>query len=198
MKASAALLMLGFAACAACAHQAPNLPPARADNVELAELAAEDQKVRSGGDVDRGPGIRTDDERRTRVMELIAAGAVVTPRDKFNAGLVLQHTGLTFCDGVLKSQSAENYLLAHHYFESALAAGLEAARGLSAMAIDRYLSFTKGIQKYGTNLVFNQETGKDEWVPIDRNTTDAERARYGIAPLATLLAQHPEHRPKGR
>lgn len=164
----------------------------RPDHVALAELAAEDQKVRSGGGVERGPGIQTDDERRARVMELIAAGAVVTPRDKFNAGLVLQHTGLTFCDGALKSVSAENYLLAHHFFEAALAAGLEPARGLSAMAIDRYLSFTKGIQKYGTNLLFDEDTGRDEWVPIDRNTTDAERARYGIAPLATLLARHPE------
>ena len=192
------LVLVGLALAAGCARQSLDVAPARPDHVELAELAAEDQKVRSGGGVDHGPGIRTDDERRARVMELIAAGAVVTPRDKFNAGLVLQHTGLTFCDGELKSVSAENYLLAHHYFEAALAAGLEPARGLSAMAIDRYLSFTKGIQKYGTNLLFNEETGKEEWVPIDRNTTDAERARYGIAPLATLLARHPERRQKDK
>jgi len=140
--------------------------------------------------------VRTDDERRARVIELIAAGAVVTPRDKFNAGLVLQHTGLTFCDGELKSVSPENYLLAHRYFEAALAAGVEDARGLSATAIDRYLSFTKGVQKYGTNLVINQKTGKSEWVPIDRGTTDAERARYGVAPLATLLARYPEQKIK--
>jgi hypothetical protein len=129
---------------------------------------------------------------------LIASGAVVTPRDKFNAALVLQHTELTFCDGALKSVNPENYLLAHHYFESALAGGVEDARALSAMAIDRYLSFTTGMQKYGTNLVRNQETGQDEWVPIDRSTTDAERAKYGIAPLAKLLAAHPEQKPRKR
>lgn len=197
MKTSA-VMMLGVALLAGCARQSPHVTPAQPDHVELAELAAEDQKVRSGDGVDRGPGIRTDDERRARVMELIAAGAVVTPRDKFNAGLVLQHTGLTFCDGALKSVSVENYLLAHHYFEAALAAGMEPARGLSAMAIDRYLSFTKGTQKYGTNLLFNEETGQEEWVPIDRATTDAERARYGIAPLATLLARHPEGKQKDK
>lgn len=66
------------------------------------------------------------------------------------------------------------------------------------MAIDRYLSFAKGIQKYGTNLLFNEETGGEEWVPIDRDTTDAERARYGITPLATLLARHPERKQKDK
>jgi len=48
MKTSA-LLMLCLALGAACASQSRNVAPVRPDAVELAELAAEDQKVRSGG-----------------------------------------------------------------------------------------------------------------------------------------------------
>ena len=33
----------------------------------------------------------------------------------------------------------------------------------------------------------NQETGKEELVPIDRKTSDSERAKYGVAPLPELL-----------
>jgi hypothetical protein len=58
--------------------------------------------------------------------------------------------------------------------------------------MDRYLSMTVGTQKYGTNREVNQKTEKEEWVPIDRKTTDAERAKYGIPPLAELLKQFPE------
>ncbi len=64
---------------------------------------------------------------------------------------------------------------------------------LVAATMDRYLAFTEGYQKYGTNFVFNQKTGKEELVPIDRNVPDSERARYGVPPLAELLKQFPEH-----
>jgi hypothetical protein len=65
-----------------------------------------------------------------------------------------------------------------------------------AASFDRYLSFTEGYQKYGTNRVINQETGNEEWVPIDRKTPDSERAKYGVPPLAVLLKQYPEQAPK--
>ena len=159
-------------------------------NVELTTFAAEDQASRTGSNF-----VRTDDERRARVLELLAEGAVRTPQDKFNAALILQHTGLTFCDGALKSLSAENYLLAHHLFKDALADGVEDARYLVAASIDRYLSFTAGIQRYGTNFVTNQLTGEDELVPIDRNVTDEERTKYGVLPLDELLSRFPEQRP---
>jgi hypothetical protein len=60
------------------------------------------------------------------------------------------------------------------------------------MTIDRYLSMTEGYQKYGTSRVNNQVTGKEELVPVDRKTTDSERAKYGVPPLAELLKKYPE------
>lgn len=176
------LLVLALAACG------PTPPaPVPTDNTELATLAAEDQAVRMGK-----ADASSDDARRRRVIELLALGQVATPQDKFNAGLVLQHTGLTLCDGTLTSLSAENYLLAHELFKAAMAEGVAGAPGLVAATIDRYLSFTVGTQKYGTNRIIDQDTGEEQLVPIDRSVSDAERARYGVPPLDSLLARWPE------
>lgn len=159
----------------------------------LRELAKEDQASRSGKKL-----ARTDQERLKIVLALIGRGSLRVPEDKYNAALILQHTGLTFCDKRLVSLSPDNYLLAHNLFKSAFEAGYKDARYLVAASIDRYLSFTEGYQKYGTNRINNQETGKEELVPIDRKTSDSERARYGVPPLSELLKQYPEQAPGKR
>ena len=164
---------------------------ARGQNQLLRELAKEDQDSRRGKEI-----ARTDEERVKIVLSLVGQGELKTPEDKFNAALVLDHTGLTFCEKRLVGKSPDNYLLAHHLFKSAFEAGYKDARFLVAASLDRYLSFTAGYQKYGTNRVNNQETGKEEWVPIDRKTPDSERAKYGVRPLAELLKQYPEQATK--
>ncbi len=60
---------------------------AHADNPELARLAAQDQADRA-----EKAGEWDDDARRRRVLELLATGAVSSPRDKLHAALILQHT----------------------------------------------------------------------------------------------------------
>lgn len=169
------------------------LVEAYGQNRLLRELAKEDQAFRNGKKV-----TRTDQDRIKIVLALISENALKVPEDKFNAALVLQHTGLTFCDKRLVSFSPDNYLLAHHLFKSAFEAGYKHARYFVAASIDRYLSFTEGYQKYGTNRVNNQETGKEELVPIDRKTSDSERAKYGVPPLSELLKQYPEQAPGKR
>lgn len=156
-------------------------------NLLLRELAKEDQASRSGQTI-----ARTDDERIKIVLGQIGEGNLKVPEDDFNAALVLQHTGLTFCEKRLVSKSPDNYLLAHYLFKRSYDAGYKDARFLVAASIDRYLSFTEGYQKYGTNRVINQETGKEELVPIDRKTSDTERAKYGVPPLSEILKQYPE------
>lgn len=182
MRCRRALLTVALFACGA-----QPVAPAPTDHAELAAIGAEDQAVRMGKD-----DVSSDDARRRRVMELLAAGAVATPQDKFNAGLVLQHTGLTFCEGKLVATSPENYLLAHELLKAAMAGGVTDAPYLVAATIDRYLSFTVGTQKYGTNRIIDQDTGAELLVPIDRSVTDAERATYGVPPLDSLLAKWPE------
>ena len=160
-------------------------------NLLLRELAKEDQDSRTGKEI-----VRTDAERVKIVLAQISQGALKIPEDNFNAALVLQHTGLTFCEKRLISKSPDNYLLAHYLFKNAFEAGYKDARILVAASIDRYLSFTEGYQKYGTNRLTNQETGKEELVPIDRNTPDSERAKYGVPPLSELLKRYPEQAPR--
>jgi len=165
-------------------------------NAELKKLMEQDQAVRQPGkEINDG---NRDETRVQRVLELLAKGAAQTPEDKFNAALVLQHTPLTFREGRLASESPYNYLLAYYLFWESYEAGYKDARELVAMSMDRYLTFTQGHQKYGTNVLTNQKTGKDEWVPIDRETPDSERAKYGVPPLATLLKQYPEQKTQNK
>ncbi len=163
---------------------------AQRPNPLLQELAREDQASRGGKEV-----ARTDEDRIRLVLQLVARSEVKTPVDRFHAALVLQHTPLALCGGKLVSASPDNYLLAHYLFREALAAGHEDARYLVAASLDRYLSFTTGRQKYGTNRLMNPKSGKEELVPIDRGTRDEERARYGVPPLAELLKQFAEQAP---
>lgn len=160
-------------------------------NPLLSELAQEDQLARTGG----SPA-RSDQDRVRLVLAELGSGRVSTPQDRFNSALVLQHSPLTFRDGELAAISPDNYLLAHYLAKTAFEAGHEEGRVLVAQTIDRYLSMTEGFQKYGTNRFINQSNGREELAPIDRSTSDAERARYGVAPLAELLSQFPEAEPK--
>ena len=162
-------------------------------NAELKKLMEEDQAVRQPG-----KEITGDDDRIKQVLELLAKGAAQTPEDKYNAALVLQHTPLTFCEGRIVAKSPYNFLLAHYLAKESYEAGYSGARELVAMSMDRYLTFTQGHQKYGTNVLTNQKSGKDEWVPIDRETPDSERAKYGVPPLATLLKQYPEQKTQNK
>ena len=135
---------------------------------------------------------RSDEDRIELVLNEIACGRVRTPEDQVAAALVLDHSPMTFRNEKLVAVSPHDYLLAHFLAKSAFEHGNQEARALVAQTIDRYLSMTAGYQKYGTNRFINQQTGQEEWAPIDRNTTDTERAVYGIRPLADLLKQYPE------
>ena len=163
----------------------------RGQNPILRELAKEDQEYQRGRKV-----ARTNEDRIKIVLAQIGQGAVKTPEDQANAAIVLQHTGMMFCAGQLTGKSPDNYLLAHHLAKSAYEAGYKEARFLVAQTLDRYLSMTEGYQKYGTNRLNNPETGAEEWVPIDRQTPDSEREKYGVPPLAELLKKFPERAPK--
>jgi hypothetical protein len=148
----------------------------------LRQLAKEDQDSRMGKTI-----ARTDDERVKIVLEFLAKGTLKGPEDQFDAALVLQHTTMLTCGERLVSRSVDNYMIAHYLFISAYEGGYKDALFLIAASLDRYLWLSEGYQKYGTQRAFNQTTGKEELVPIDRKTTDSERAKYGVAPLANLL-----------
>jgi len=174
--------MLGLTVLTACGRQVS----ATSNNL-IGELGREDQASRTGTQV-----ARTDQDRIDLVLREVAAGRVNTAQDKFFAALVLDHSPMTFRDNKLAAISPDNYLLGHYLANAAFQDGYDDARVLVAQTIDRYLSMTTGCQKYGTNRFINQATGAEELAPVDRSTTDAERARYGVPPLDTLLRQYHE------
>ncbi|HJP85402.1 MAG TPA: hypothetical protein VJ852_05400 [Gemmatimonadaceae bacterium] len=161
-----------------------------ATNNRLAsDLAREDQLSRTGGTVSR-----SDKERVDLILNELAHNRITTAEDKFNAALILDHSPMTFRGDTLVAKSPDNYLLAHYLARSAVESGNADAKLLVAQTVDRYLSMTTGCQKYGTNRFINQATGAEELSPIDRKTTDEERAQLGVPPLAKLLSQFREQR----
>ncbi|HET9167626.1 MAG TPA: hypothetical protein VFP11_16615 [Candidatus Angelobacter sp.] len=179
-------LIIAFSLCVA-AHSF-------AQNAELKKLAQQDQAVRMLPPEEAGKVGLNDDDRVQLVLEFLAKGTVQTPEDKFYAALILDHTPLASCEGRVVAKSPYNFLLSYYLARQSFEAGYKSAGILVAQAMDRYLSFTVGHQKYGTNRVYNQTTGKEELVPIDRTVSDSERAKYGVQPLAELLKQWPEQK----
>ena len=161
-------------------------PPGAAVSDELRAMADEDQRMRQAGDTDPQAEYDADKRHRLRVLELLAEGRIVLPEDKVRAALLLQHTSAVFCDGKLKSESLENYLLAHFLARSAALAGHRPARRMAALTLDRYLVFSGRPQKYGTQYRFDEKAGKEVLLEIDPATTDAERAEWDVEPLAVL------------
>lgn len=157
------------------------------DNPELKEMVRKDQEIRQNDTLDWEP---IDQTHRERVMWLLANGKVRTNEDKLNASLLLQHTALTFCSDELKSISPENYLMAHQLARSAFEGGEKGAAYMTAVTYDRYLLYTAGYQKYGTQRVPDEVTGEEVWAPIDTKTTDEERAKYNVPSLKELLKKY--------
>jgi hypothetical protein len=159
-------------------------------NALLTTLRAEDLAVRTGG-----TAVRDDNDRMKLVLEELGAGKVRTPEDCFSAALILDHSPLKIENGRVVAINPANYLLAHFLARRSWDGGYAPARALVAMTIDRYLSFTTGVQKYGTSHVLDVASGELELVPVDRGVSDAERALYGVPPLETLLKAYHEGAP---
>jgi hypothetical protein len=153
-------------------------------SVELRGMYEEDQSARAS--LPKEPMEMDDNDRRRRVMEMLARGEIVTAEDKFHAAMILQHTQLRFCGGELASASPENYYLAYQLASESLRMGHEEARGLVPAALDRYLLYTEGQQKYGTQRTVDPKTGRETLAPVDPGTTDEERAEFGLPPLEEL------------
>jgi hypothetical protein len=188
LHAAAAACLAGLPAILSAQTIQPLSRSGRLDStMTLVQLADEDQEVREGF-----TSVRTDEDRVHLVLRRLAECGARSPQEQFSAALVLQHSPLAVRGNELAALNPDHYLLAHFLAKRALAGGHERARLLVAQSIDRYLSFTQGVQRYGTNRLVDQKTGAIELVRIDRTTTDAERASFGVPPLATLLAQFRE------
>lgn len=172
------------------------------DNRLIQELYEKDIEVRKlDAATDTVNLERYDKSHREQIFQLLAEGKVVTPGDKIKAAWILQHTAALFCDGVLTSVSPENFLLAYKLSSSVhselelkndtlLLRKLNVPR-MVALNYDRYLLYTKGYQKYGTQFVFDDKTGEMVLAPIDTTlANDEERITYSVEPLRVLLSKN--------
>jgi hypothetical protein len=142
-------------------------------NQELCALFDEDQADRRGefpADL-----YERDERRRHRVEQLLAQGTLADPDDLFHAAMVFQH-----------GPDRASFLRAHALAKRAAELGsTRPARWLAAAAYDRWL-MTGGLpQKYGTQY----RSANGGWVlhEVDPTTSDEERARWDVPPLAEAL-----------
>lgn len=149
-----------------------------ADNQEIIDIIKRDQEIRMQEDVNYET---VDKPNRLRILELFAEGKIKTKKDKERAAIILLHTNVTSCNDKVKSISPENYYLAYCLAKQAYGPSY-----LAATCLDRYLVYTKGTQKFGTQKEWDDKTEKFMWSPIDQNTTDEERKEYGVSSLEEL------------
>jgi hypothetical protein len=151
-------------------------------NGELAALYQADQQERINHPRVNTPeytAMRARDlQRRERVREM-AADELHTAEDYYHAAQIMNH-GDTIDD-------ARN---AHLFALRASELGYGPARWLAAASYDRWQMYQGKPQKYGTNYAYDGR--KDRLWDVDPETTDEERARWDVPPLAEQLRKAQE------
>jgi hypothetical protein len=109
-------------------------------------------------------------QRRERVVELYAQGAVDSAQDHYHAALVM-----------LYGDEPPQYDLARTFANRAAKLGEQRAWSVMAAAWDRALLAQGAPQRFGTQFV--RENGRWSLGEVDPAVTDAERAMYGVPPL---------------
>ncbi len=150
-------------------------------NPELEKLYNEDQADRAPdmGKVDWTVVAKRDEERRKRVLEIVAQGGAKEAPDYVHAAMVLQH-----------GQSPDDFKLGHEWCLKAveLDPDYPGARWLAAAAQDRYLMNLGKPQLYGTQFKKDKD-GPWYLYPFDSTVTDEERAKWDVPPIARAKAR---------
>lgn len=147
---------------------------------ELEDIFKSDQEDRTNHqawlDVEYRIGIfKRDQERRKRAAEIIEQGGLKIAEDYYHAAMIFQH-----------GEGPDDFKKANELAKQAMDLGLEEAKWLYAASLDRLLLSEGKPQKFGTQ--YWQEADGAEIVlrEVDPSTTDEERAKYNIHPLAEI------------
>ncbi len=135
-------------------------------NASLAALLAEHAADAAG----RGAAAR-----RAELLRLRAAGALASAEEQAAAAALLLHSDAL--GDVEAAQALALAAMARH----------ASARALAATAYDRLRLLMGKPQKFGTQVAVRE--GRRELWPVDEHTTDSERAKWGLPPLAELRAR---------
>lgn len=172
------------------------------DNLTIKEIYLKDIEIRElDAKTDTVNLEAYDKKHREQIFQLLAENKVITAMDKIRASWILQHTNAKLCDGELTSISSENFLLAYKLSSTALSM-LEKEKDtvtikkghiqrIIALNYDRYLLYTFGYQKFGTQYVFDEKTNEMLLAPIDTTlSNDIERRKFYVEPLNVLLSKN--------
>ena len=150
---------------------------------ELAELYEEDQKDREEDLTNASPKQHTriaerDQQRRTRVAEIVDEGILESPDDYYHAAGILHH-----------GNQPEHYLLAHVLATAAAFLGHRNARRLSATTLDRFLHHVDRPQLFGCNKWRIASSGPYTMEPYEHSFSDAIRKIYDAPSLEEQLRE---------
>jgi hypothetical protein len=163
----------------------PRMPHAEAErfvdfnmNDELLSLYNADRQDHANQAKANTPEYRSmrarDLRRRKRVMEIMEKDDTFTAEDYFHAAQIMNH-----------GDTPEDAERAHTFATRSSELGHRPARWLAAASYDRWLMYQGKPQKYGTNYIYDGR--QDRLWDVDPSTTDAERAAWGVPPLAEQL-----------
>jgi len=150
-------------------------------NLELEKLYNEDQADRAPemGKIDWTVVGKRDEDRRKRVLEIVAQGGAKEAPDYVHAAMVLQH-----------GQGPEDFKRGHEWCLKAveLDPDYPGARWLAAAAQYRYLMNLGKPQLYGTQFKKDKD-GPWCLYQVDPAITDEERAKWDVPPIARAKAR---------
>ncbi|MEM9053070.1 MAG: tetratricopeptide repeat protein [Bacteroidota bacterium] len=149
-------------------------PKHEGDNQELVKIYSEDQSDRQAGNLDWSVISKRDDERKSRVLELLDSNLVITSNDYANAAMIFQHGGDTTASG-----------MAVRLMRKAVELDSTRNKWLLAAAIDRDLMRRGEPQIYGTQ--YTKQAQDDPWEIYNLDSTkisDEERKEFGVETLA--------------
>jgi len=173
---AAAFLCFAFPAGAADTEAAKPLA-AVASNAEMTAIFDADQADRQAKPIDWKVVGPADEKRRARTQQLLAAGALQTADDFWEAAFVFQH-----------GDTANSYLLAHILAEVSVAKGKKEAIWISAATLDRYLLQIGQKQVLGTQYMRTNGAWTQE--PYDRELiSDALRRQLHVGTQAEQAEQ---------
>ena len=136
----------------------------------------EDQASRKVKNIDWSVLSKQDDERKSRVYELIMSGQIVTGKDYYNSAMIFQHGGDTLASSMAVKQ-----------MRKAIELDTTINNWLLAAAIDRDLMRRQKPQIYGTQYTKNDGENWKRYNIDTTQVTDKERKFYHVETLAEQL-----------
>jgi hypothetical protein len=152
-------------------------------NNELASLFKTDKQERIDQPKANTPEYKDmrarDLQRRERVMAIAAANGRQIAEDYYHAAQMMNH-----------GDTIEDARNAHLFALRSSDLGYRPARWLAAASYDRWQMYQGKPQKFGTN--YEHDGREDRLWDVDPGTTDEERAKWDVHPLAEQLRKAQE------